>query len=199
MKSPKKWSINVSTKVRLRSVLDWFASILIASIALLFVYSAQVFQEQNRQAWANVFTTVGSLMLSLVSLHMGSRIQQDKDKKDERKLARKTEVSELKIYIHDVSGVVEQLKRAENLGDMGKENESDLIRSTVKEKLISLQGNYPSANAILDSTFRCKIESAIQQVGQSCEDVITQNVSVQELSNALQSALLEIQEYENIE
>jgi hypothetical protein len=199
MKFFTKWSINISSKARLRSALDWFAAILLAAIALVFIYSAQVFQEQKQQAWANVFTTGGSLMLSLVSLHMGSRIQQGRDKREESRATRKNEVAQLKIYIRDVSDIAEQLKRAESQNNEGRENESDLIRLIAKKKFTSLQENYPSTNIISDHAFRCKIESTIDRIGQACDDVIAQSASVQELNDSLQSALFEIQRYESIE
>lgn len=186
------------TRARLSAFANWFASLLLMLIALVFIYSAQVFQDQNLKGWANVFTTVGSAMLSLVSIYMGSRLQQARERKDERRQIRKSEVAIHKEFLGEISGVIERFKRHQSLVKTGKQDEADLIWYEIQEKVDEIQKQRPSANNIGDEEYRLKIQQALEQVAEQC-DILIANQSVENLINNVEIAFSVLTEYEELE
>jgi ABC-type multidrug transport system fused ATPase/permease subunit len=191
--------MNVRVKARLASILNWLATFILLLVALAFIYSAQVFQDRDLSAWANVFTTIGSAMLSLVSVYMGIQLQQARSRKDERRAIRRAETSIHREYLQEVGDLVEQLKRAKKYADAGEQDESDLIRYRVRERLFEVQEAKPSANNISDDIYKGRIESAIEQVAQFCDEQIVKSGDSDRIDDILHRAFAEISDYENIE
>lgn len=186
------------TKARLSAFANWFASLLFMLTALVFIYSAQVFQDQNLKGWANVFTTVGSVMLSMVNLYIGSRLQQARERKNERRQIRKSETTIHKEFLGEVSNLIERHKRYQSLMKADRQNEADLIWYEVKARIDDIQKQSPSANNISDEDYRLKIQQAIEQVTEEC-DMLIINQSVDRLANKVTIAFSVLNEYEELE
>ncbi len=186
------------TKARLSAFANWFASLLLMLIAVVFIYSAQVFQDQNLKGWANVFTTVGSAMLSMVSLYMGSRLQQARERKDERRQKRKSECAIHREFLEEISNVVERFRRYQSLIKTGKQNEADLVWYQIREKVDEIQKKRPSANNISDEEYRLKIQQAVEKVADQF-DMLVANQSAENLIDDLKIAFSVLNEYEELE
>jgi hypothetical protein len=186
------------TKARLSAFANWFASLLLMLIALVFIYSAQVFQDQNLIGWANVFTTVGSAMLSMVSLYMGSRLQQARERKDERRQIRKSEAAIHKEFLGEISNEIERFNRYQSLVKTGRQNEADLIWYQIRDRVDEIQKQRPSANNISDEEYRLKIQQAVERVAEQC-DMLVANQSAENLVNNVKIAFSVLTEYEELE
>jgi Na+/melibiose symporter-like transporter len=186
------------TKARLSAFANWFASLLVMLIALVFIYSAQAFQDQNLKGLANVFTTVGSAMLSMVSLYMGSRLQQARERKDERRQIRKNEAAIYKEFLNEISNVIEKFKRYQSLVKTGRQNEADLIWYQIRERVNEIQEQRPSANKISEEEYRLKIQQALEQVAEQC-DMLVANQSSENLERNVKIAFSVLTDYEELE
>lgn len=191
--------VSLKTRSKLASFFDWFASFTLLVISLIFIYAAQIFLEQKLQAWANVFTSLGSVMLSLVSLHMGSKIQQAKSKKEEMKVSRKSEIANHQTHLECISNLIQQLSWADNLNRTGKENEGDLVRYRVWEKLTSLQTEQPSASNISEKSFRLRIGEAMDQVAFCCDGLRSGSIIINDAKEAINKAFSILREYEMLD
>jgi hypothetical protein len=186
------------TKARLSAFANWFSSLLLMLIALVFIYSAQVFQDQNLKGWANVFTTVGSAMLSMVSLYMGSRLQQARERKDERRQIRKSEAAIHKEFLGEISNEIERFNRYQSLVKAGRQNEADLIWYEIRDRVDEIQKQRPSANNISDEEYRLKIQQAVERVVEEY-DMLVANQSTENLVNNVKIAFSVLTEYEELE
>jgi hypothetical protein len=194
-----KFEINRKTKARLASFLDWVASFIILLSSLTFIYSAQAFKEKNLQAWSDVFTTLGSIALSLISLHMGIRLQQAKEKRENKKANQKKEIEKIHGYLQDASFILRQLCRVQELLESGKYDESDLLKYHTDEQIKILQQGRPSTISITDKCFRDKIEEALAEVTSEIDSLEFDSTRIEFLSNAIKAAMQLISDYEEIE
>ena len=173
--------------------------LVLALASLAFIYSAQIFQNK---AWANVFTTVGSAMLSLVSLYVGGQLQQMRERQSEQRRARKEESGRHREYLEKIGNLLEQIRRYQHLVKSGRRDESDLMWYKIQEKIADLQGQRPTTNNISDRDYRVKIQQAIGEVWQILDKLSDEPVSnqwIKDLESSVQRALAKLIEYENAE
>ncbi len=190
--------MKAKTKARLSAFANWFASLLLMLTALVFIYSAQVFQDQNLKGWANIFTTVGSAMLSMVSLYMGSRLQQARERKDECRQIRKSETAIHREFLGEISNLIERFKRYRSLVETGRQDEADLIWYQIQERVDQIQKQRPSANNISDEEYRLKIQQILERVFEQC-DMLIANQSAEKLVENVKIAFSVLTEYEELE
>lgn len=160
--------MTVKTKHRLLSTLTWFVVVLTTLISLAFIFSAQVFLEQDRKSWANLMTVTGSGLLALVNVYIGTRIQQSQDKSKEKRATRKSRTICHRKFIDDIDSLVQQLKCIPSLERQHNLDEADRIRYDVQSKLEGLYNKIPSSAGI-DRSYRKEIEENILSMVTICE------------------------------
>ena len=125
--------------------------ILVLAISIIMIFLSQDLDSAGLKSWSNFFTTIGTLLLSIINMYFGYKIEHQRQQ-------RRNDTKEIEESLGKVSDSLYQIRILQKLPSV---NDRDCQFYKIQNETKSILQDMPSPKRIKDTNTQREIENGI--------------------------------------